>query len=939
MKLKIKFLSLLLAGMMFLSLMPIAVSAFSESEITALIGENGVICGNTTLPDSYNGHSLSWSLDKTPFAELSGYELTVKEMSLDKETSLTLRYNEVGGAGQNGIIEIKLAVDKQLLLPKTPEKSACMDWHSFDGTVTETYNQVKQTAETNNPNALEIVNEKLTYTRTSALPFDGMQLILSNAMVADGTVLEYELTRPLNRKTYIFPVVWGSNYFYVGPSGRLSWLEMEGDKIYYLASAAGVNSRKELTNVKVGTTNKFKTVYDFTNKQFDLYIDDVFIKTIPFNKNETRISSFAIVTDSAAVSAGGDVWAIDDVRTYSASGLIDVKKPPTTTVFDFPIETHTSAGTPITWESDNSAIDVESTPGMAKIIPASKELNVNIKASITLNGIKYFQNFAVLLPQDERPPMMGSKYLFYEDFNYGDDAPAVPVPDENTPTEAVLPSSNGVIAGYNCVVPAASASSQSPTSVSVPVITDGKMKLGWVDGPAKGRPNMDKAILWFNSDKSSYELNGEYRLAIEYDIEADNANPVEMLVNTGNGASGLNHRFVSSSIQLGGTNFAAHNGYDYKTGLIKTLPIPQKVRVTIVFDNQGSYDKFDLYVNGAKIIDDFSRRQYTPNIGMLCFTISAENTVYIDNVKVFNVGLSDKEKVDADYISLKNGGFAAINSSSQNLVEADFLYETPEGSSLKFSSDVPGLIDENGTINRPRYSKDATVTATVYTEDYEKSVSYPCTVAGQIVVLPKDENLSGWEPDGYYAIYSSYMLTEETVPAVVVLAAYDKESGKLIKTSATDNLIIPKSAEPYEDNVIYGFVEIPITKADNTRIEAFVLDSYESKSICVDGGLVMQTLDEEKSCWDGKNYTAVFPAFSLAGEENICMVIAAYENGQLTACSTNDVTVYPKGENPDIKKDGYVYGTLNVPEKTENTVVKAMLWRDSNSIKPLVSVK
>lgn len=927
--------SILLACAMLVLLLPISVNAFSVSELTALIGENGVITGNTTLPSSYNGNSITWSVEANDYVEILGQELVVKQISLDSATPINLKCKL---NGQIVTVSIKLIADKQVLLPQTPSKNDCLYWQSFDGVSAVDYNTAQQTDVTN-PNALGMVNEKLTYTRTTALPFDGMQLVFSSAVVADGSVIEFELTRPTARKTYIFPVVWGSNYYYIGPSGRLSWLELEGDKIYYLASDNGVNSRTEISDFKVSATNRFKTVYDFTNKKYDLYIDDTFIKTLPFNKNEVRISSFAVVTDANEVSGGGDVWSLDDVRIYPASGVIDVKAPPTSTVFDFSLDLQTSAGLPILWESDNAVIDVSSTPGIAKISSSDIDVNVNIKASVTLNDIKYFKVYNVLIPCDERPPMVGSKYLFYEDFNYGDNPPVVPAPDAETPTEIVLPSSNGIIAGNNCIVPGASTPNQSPTSVSVPVIEDGRLKLSWVDGPKEGRPNTDKAVIWFNADKSSFDPNSEYRLAVEYDIEAENANAVEMLINTGNGTSGLLHRFVSSNIQLGGYSFAAHDGYNYSGNLVDVLPIPKKVRMTFVFDNTGSYDKFDVYMNGIKIADDFTRRQYTTSIGMLCFGITSENTVYIDNIKVFNVGLSSREKVDADYISLTNEGFKAINSSLQDLVENDFRYDTPEGSNIMFSSDVPGLVNTDGTINRPRYSKNATVTATVYTGSYEKSVSYSCTIAGQIVTLPKDEKLSGWEPDGYYAIYKAYMLTDETVPAVVVLAAYDKTSGELIKTSVTDNSITTKTEQSDEDNIIYGFIEIPISKASDTRLEAFVLDSYDSSNISVDGELVIEPLDDEKSYWNDNNYTAAFPAFSLGTESDVYIVLAAYENGSMVKSSLKNVVVYPKGGNPDIGKDGYIIGSLNVPDRTENTVIKAMVWKDIAGMKPLVSVK
>ena len=102
----------------------------------------------------------------------------------------------------------------------------------------------------------------------------------------------------------------------------------------------------------------------------------------------------------------------------------------------------------------------------------------------------------------------------------------------------------------------------------------------------------------------------------------------------------------------------------------------------------------------------------------------------------------------------------------------------------------------------------------------------------------------------------------------------------------------------------------------------------------VKSDFVIHELDEAASGWTGSSYKAVFPTYSLDEQEHeVYMVIAAYNNEKLTVCNIIPVTVTPKTNN--VSED-IIYGILSVPEKTENTRIKAMVWENMNSLRPLV---
>ena len=62
------------------------------------------------------------------------------------------------------------------------------------------------------------------------------------------------------------------------------------------------------------------------------------------------------------------------------------------------------------------------------------------------------------------------------------------------------------------------------------------------------------------------------------------------------------------------------------------------------------------------------------------------------------------------------------------------------------------------------------------------------------------------------------------------------------------------------------------------------------------------------------------------------VAVAAYENGKLVKVELTDNVIGPK--TGDINND-YIDGSLTLAEKTENTVVKAFVFKDLNNLEPI----
>ena len=810
-KITAKVCCMMLAFFMLLTATPVfADDAQDVSEaltfVKAEIESRGAISESFDLFDSYNGVSLTYATaSEYASIDITGAtpRLIVEVLDLNARLSVSLDVTgSKGGASLTEAVNFKIAIEN---CPTAPEANECIFYEDFSGPG-NTFIGGGSTV-TSGSGAHEITNDE----KWKVTPSGGgvnLWFIDANTPITPttgyNTVFEYDVEyNPLVNNASS-----GAITTYFTSSNSNSYMPISS---YFYENLIQVHNGSTSTTFSSGNTTglfplggRLRMTYvvkytSISTGTFDMYANGIKLASNLAFRNNYDIRGLRI---NAPIAAGSAYF--NSVKVYNVLPDIDpvkVTTPPSKTIFDFPLDL-TSGGNSITWLSNNPAITING--GTAKVNPIAEAKNVTLTAYTVFNGIKYFKTFTVSVSADQKPPMIGDPnvlgdYIFYEDFSG--------------------PGKTFVSSG------------------STTVVSGGKQEIT-NDGKWKVTPDGGSVNLFFINSTTAIQPTPGYRTAFEFDVECDPAenafttNQVNIYYGLASGNSGSISSFLRED-RLGLYNGAASNTFQSSTtaGL---FPLGGRVRITYVVDYTSvSTGSIDMYANGIKLASNFDFRYQNEIRGFRLQGAANVGSFYFNNVKVYNVELADEKKVDTDHAALTAGGFAAINSLPQELVEEDFSYTPAKGSSIKFSSVPAGLVNSNGTINLPNYSTKARVTATVYIGSYEKSVSYDCVIAGKTVICELDESYSGWEINDYYAFFPAY------------------------------------------------------------------------------------TLDSEN--------------------HSVWLIIAAYEGDSIAELSIEEVTVYPKGtENPDWGVEDYIGGILGVPSKTGTTKVKAMVWGDMNSMKPLV---
>ena len=620
-----------------------------------------------------------------------------------------------------------------------------------------------------------------------------------------------------------------------------------------------------------------------------------------------------------------EFWEATPTATDKANYIAnDINLGVTSTIFDFELP-QTVGEYPITWSSSHPEIIAINGSNAAVTAPTDKETTVTLTGAITVNGAIGYKKFNVTVAKDNRPPMAEeTEYIFYEDFNYT--AENTPVAEKGK--RITLPNSGGLFSGGCFYINEDGSHSWGSlaSSNSVPVIENGKLVLSDKDANLE-----DYAMIWLSEDGRGNLLEsiGENRIAVDYEIETSNTSAkFHASLNRGTHRQSV---FVHSDMRLG---TATSSGLWINNASSSTWigRVPEsKVRYTAVFNKDGN--TFDLYKNGVQVADDFVRKSTDATLGSLCVWMDKGDnaTIYIDNIKVYYVSESAQERVNAEFAKLEAGGFSAINSTEQTLVEADFAYApADEEIQVKFSSDVEGLVNSNGTINRKAATAEVTeaeVTVTLSLNGFEKSISYKAAIANEVVI--KKAEGSEWEGNYYFAIYPAYTIGEGSYYCDVILKAYDIKSGELVAESTTENVVMPYDPDPeqYEANMIYGEITLDSDKNDsNTRIEVEIELLTENAYI---------ESENISGSWDGNTYTAKVPVYATTdAEESVWLIVAGYKEGRLVKCSMENVIIpekIPGGETT-------ISGTLTVEGGADACpVVEVFAWKDMDTLIPVAS--
>lgn len=764
-----------------------------------LLGISDAVTQNIELPSENSGAALSYSTDSSCIA-VENNKLVIKEMNINANIPASLKVTaSSGAASMTETINFEVAVDTTVPIPYAPAESDCLYYEDFED-ITEVPSNISllgQSSAEQQSDSLAIENGRLKYIRNASGNWDGFKVILPEAYKTDGTVVEYELERPsATANALLFTDSAEQN----SKNTRLFYSEMRTNGKWDWrgkANAAGFKDIEYTDYKPLKAKHVLKIKHYFSRLTYDIYLDDKLVgKEIPCYETSTvraALKSIQIATQDLS----GDFY-LDNVKVYMGDVWVDpitiTTPPPSKAVSDFELA-QTSGSNTIYWESSSEAITIEGSTAKVTVYD-DRESKATLTAYTYQNGVKVYKTYDVTVPMNTLPPMVG-EYIYNENF---DDA--VAVTDDS-----------GNITGYENIDGALSNDWQAD---KMPTIENGRVKVEWKEEYAGG--SLPAMNLHFKADKSAITSPDGSRLAFEFEVENTTDNQIQILLSQ---PKSQNSRTVD--IRKVGSNVSAYNGNATIDGVRPEKKIaenmPGKVKYTAIVDfEKGTYD---LYLDGIKYAENFVYRSGT-SIGQLAMVIEQANVFYVDNVKVYCVGKSLAETVDADYKALSEGGFAAINASPASLVEENFAYEAPNGSSVKFSSEK-GLVNENGTINRPKYTTSDKVTAVVYNGAYEQSVVYDVIIAGETVILP-DVEYSGWDGNTYYAVYTAYTLNGAEAPVKVIVAAY--EDGKLIKLEVTDNTVGPKP-----ENIEDAYAEGSLTLAErneNTTIKAFVFEDLSN---------------------------------------------------------------------------------------------------------------
>ena len=470
--------------------------------------------------------------------------------------------------------------------------------------------------------------------------------------------------------------------------------------------------------------------------------------------------------------------------------------------------------------------------------------------TLWLDNVKIYRVEAAAL-RDDRPPMVtdssetgitdANGYLFYEDFNHYTGGNSVTVSKTQYPS--TLSQSNGMLAGSEYLQPVEQdtggykdGSKNSEPFGDVPIVSDGKvtvnannrMALWFYGGDFTGDKTtsvngyMNTSVLW----------NATYKTAFEFDVE-----------HTGNGDFSLRLTSPDNRDNMV-TVIAVHKNNNKFAPTINTTEsnvlssygsaVPEKMNVTIISNYNGTTNTtYNVYLNGILVAENYAfRASAGTDIGRLYIQVNGNTTISVDNVKVYRVGekVNNNARVDADQSALSTGGWALINQTPQDSVYESFSYTPTNGSFVKYTSDVPGLINPDGTINTPKNSTNANVKVTIYYGRYEKIVNFACTIASEIVIEGLDA-LSGWGglsgsvDNEYLAMFPAYATDGQEHEVLMIIAAY--EGNKLIACNA-ENVTVYQTGVGNPDldgeEYIFGVLSVP-TKTVTTTVKAFVWEN------------------------------------------------------------------------------------------------------------------
>lgn len=788
-----KLLCLILTFMMLFTFTP----AFADADTDAvdavlakaadgtLVGE---ITTTKTLPTEVDGVALSWSLEENDLAILEENIITVKAVSLTEDLSLPLTVTAAKGTvTKSGSALAKVTVDKggMPVAPTDPADERYYIYEDFSDTTLATglsyvTTQHGTTVIDNRTTGIDTTNGTLYFNtkNTSSSTTGGVRVKFGKSFTGstyDNTVFEVKFAVPAN--TFSSYINFDSTESSTSCSASYRVIKNELNSngyTYYNGSAQTVIEKP----AKLTYTNKY--VVDFTNSRYDLYVDDTLIISDAAFSNNAAIKSFFLgMANKSNDATNGNTWSIDYIKVYKTGweDPVSVDAPPAKT-YDKTLTLDTNDGA-ITWESSDPSI-IAINGATATITRPAIDTDVTLTASKVVGGIKNFKTFTVKVFGNMVPSQIGEN-IFFEDFS-GEDG-----------TKMI---SGGT---FNL------------STLTSAEIVGGRLVLTGETGK--------RGQFFFNSAENAVATEG--RVAYQFDVEV--ANNKKVAIRLGTGTSGREDlRFTPG----GNINSTSGSGF-YMNGTYPSVSLttPSEMTLTVVVDYAARI--FNLYMNGIEIGRNISDGPYAiKNIDFMCD--GGANTIYVDNIKVYNVGLNAFDKVDADTTAIEAAGIAGVNTLVDGLVESEFATTAAaNGSTIRYSS-AKGYVKADGTLNRPELTDTDTVTATVYCGTYEKSIVFAdVEIAGKLVVKEMSAQSGVDEEKNYTAVFPAYTLDESTKTVTMIVAYYNADGTRLLDVDFQEKTINPKSNE--DTNYITGTVKITGNEAE-PNVKAFIWKNTSSIS-------------------------------------------------------------------------------------------------------------
>lgn len=718
--------------------------------------------------------TLTWALAQTELATLSNNVITVTAVSLTEDLTLPLTVTAASGdVSKSGSALAKVTVDKggMPVAPTDPADERYYIYEDFEDTTLATgvtYGAFENGSGTATQSTATIANGNLVYTRgsNSSNATAGVYIAFGQTFSTDGTVVEIKFTYP-EINSYLCP---SKDSGYTNSNSLSIYNEFNANGYYYRDTNHTSNTLL-LASPPATMTNKY--VFNYTNGTYDLYINDTLVgEDLGLNKSTSAKYTKSILLYCASKATG--TWNIDHVKVYKTGWEDPVSvDAPVSATYENSLTLDTNDGD-ITWESSDPSI-IAINGATATITRPAIDTDVTLTASKVVGGIKNFKTFTVKVYGNMVPPQIGEN-IFFEDFS-GEDG-----------TKMI---SGGT---FNL------------STLTSAEIVGGRLVLTGESGK--------RGQFFFNSAGDAVATEG--RVAYQFDVEV--ANQKKVAVRPGTGTSGREDlRFTPGSST---TSFYMNAAYP-----TIALTTPSSMTLTVVVDYAARI--FNLYMNGVEIGRNISDGSYAiKNIDFMCD--GGANTIYVDNIRIYNVGLNAYDKVDADTTAIETAGIAGVNTLVDGLVESEFATTAAaNGSTIKYSS-AKGYVKADGTLNRPELTDTDTVTATVYCGTYEKSVVFEnVKIAGNLVVKEMSAQSGVDEEKNYTAVFPAYTLDNSTKTVTMIVAYYNTDGTRLLDVDFQEKTINPKSNE--DTNYITGTVQITGNEAE-PNVKAFIWKNASSIS-------------------------------------------------------------------------------------------------------------